>query len=137
MVTKILILIPLMGYAGLWIMGSLIFLIYFKLFKIPIDLKHTVAMIQKIPTLLAIITPLLCSFISFFITTRVILKILSTSLDAIQLLQIGLISLLLTIGLDLLITVVGEKIDMSAFPVNLMYLFAWLAIVPAVILASY
>ncbi len=111
MVTKTLILIPLVGYAGLWILGSLMFLIYFKLFKIPIDLKHTVAMVQKIPVFLAIITVPLCSFISFFVTTRVILNELSISLDAIQLLQIGLISLLLTIGLDLLITVVGEKID--------------------------
>ena len=42
-----------------------------------------------------------------------------------------------TIILDLLITVVGEKIDVRIFPVNLMYLFAWLVIIPSVVLAGH
>ncbi len=126
-----------MGYAGLWILGSLIFIVYFKLFKIPLDLNHTVAMIQKVPVLLAIVTVPVCSFTSFFMTTRVVLGELAISLDVTQLLQVGLVSLLLTISLDLLITVVGEKIDIRVFPVNLMYLFAWLVIIPAVVLAGY
>ncbi|MHB8213130.1 MAG: hypothetical protein ACYDGW_05775 [Vulcanimicrobiaceae bacterium] len=128
--------VPLVGYASLWISGSLIFLIYFKIFDIPTDLKHTVAMIRKLPAPLAIVTVPICSFMSFFIATEILRRETAVSFDAAKLLHVGIISVLVTIVLDVLITVVGEKMDIRVFPVNLMYLFAWLVIIPAVVLAG-
>jgi hypothetical protein len=130
------ILLPLIGYGGLWILGSALFLVYFKLFHISMDLKYIGAMIQKVPAFLAILTVPLCSFTSFFITTKIILRASAVSFDATKLLQVGIISLVCTVVLDLLITVVGEKINIRAFPVNLMYLFAWVVIIPSVVLAG-
>ena len=129
------ILIPLIGYIGLWLLGIMFFLVYFRLLRIPLDMKHPVAMIRNLPPLLAIATVPACSFVSFFITTKVILVELPLSLSTLELLYVGLASLLLTVCLDLLITVLGEKIDIRVFPISLMYLFAWLVIVPAIILA--
>ncbi len=129
------ILIPLIGYFGLWMLGIAAFIIYFKIFKIPIDLKHSAEMIRKLPAHLSIITVPICSFTSFFITTNIILKEFSISLNIMQLLQLGLASLFITIILDLLITVKEEKMNIDVFPINIMYLLGWLAIVPAVLLA--
>ena len=130
------IVIPLVGYVGLWLTGSLLFVIYFRLLHIPIDLKHTLEMIQKVPSPLAIVTVPLCSFASFFITTRVVVGGSTSVFDNGVLLQIGAVALVLTIVLDILITVVGEKIDIRKFPVNWMYLLAWLVIIPSIFLAS-
>jgi hypothetical protein len=130
------ILLPLIGYGGLWLLGSALFLVYFKLFKISLDLKQTVKMIQQVPAVLAIITVPLCSFISFFLTTKILLSAAAVSGDLPQLLQMGAIAVGCTIILDVLITVVGEKMNILAFPVNLMYLFAWVVILPAVVLAG-
>ena len=126
--TALFVLVPLIGYAGLWILGGALFLVYFKLYNISIDLRHTVAMIQRVPAFLAIITVPVCSFISFFVTTRIMTHTFTTPANGIILLEVGVVSLIATIILDLLITVVGEKIDVRIFPVNLMYLFAWLVI---------
>lgn len=131
------VLIPLIGYVGLWILGSALFLAYFRLYSISVDLKHTITMIQRVPTPLAIVTVPMCSFVSFFLTTRIMIHAFTTSANATMLLDVGLVSLIVTIILDLLITVVGEKIDMRIFPVNLMYLFAWLVIIPSVVLAGH
>ncbi len=131
----IVILIPLIGYIGLWLLGIVFFLIYFKLFRISMDYKHPLAIVKRLPSALAIATVPICSFVSFFITTKVVLAELHLSLSAIQLLPVGITSLLFTIILDLLITVLGEKIDIRSFPLNLMYLLAWFVIVPAIILA--
>lgn len=116
-------------------MGIVLFLFYFRIFKVQVDFKHPLAMIRKLPPILAVITVPLCSFASFFVTTKVALMKLAQSLSIVQLLQVGLVSLLLTIILGLLITVVGEKVNIRVFPINLMYLFAWLAIVPAIVMA--
>ncbi len=48
-----------------------------------------------------------------------------------------MISLVCTIVLDLLITVIGEKLNILTFPVNLMYLLAWLVILPSIALAGH
>ncbi len=61
----------------------------------------------------------------------------TTPTNGTMLLEVGVIALIATIILDLLITVVGEKIDVRIFPVNLMYLFAWLVIIPSVVLAGH
>jgi hypothetical protein len=131
---SLFILIPLIGYIGLWILGSVLFLVYFEIFNIPMNLEYTV-MIQRIPAVLAILTVPLCSSASFFITTKIMLRKF-VSLNATEVFQVGIISLLFTIGFDLLITVIIEKVNILVFPVNLMYLFAWLVIVPSVILAG-
>lgn len=60
-----MILIPLAGYAGLWVLGSVAFLVYFRMFNIPMDSRY-VDMIRKTPMLLAILTVPVCTFISFF-----------------------------------------------------------------------
>ncbi len=130
------IIVPLVGYIGLWILGSVLFLVYFKLFRIALDLKNVVSMLQRIPSPLAIATVPLCSFISFFITTKMILAHESLALDTTTLLQIGIVSFFVTIILDIMITVIGEKINIMVFPINLMYLFAWLVIIPAVVIAG-
>ena len=135
--TALFVLVPLIGYVGLWILGSAFFLAYFRLYNISIDLRHTVAMIQRVPAPLAIITVPVCSFVSFFLTTRIMIHTFTTPSNAIMLLWVGVVSLIATIILDLLITVVGEKIDVRIFPVNLMYLFAWLVIIPSVVLAGH
>lgn len=134
---EIFILLPVIGYGGLWISGSVLFLVYFQLFHIAMDLKHPLTMIQKVPPFLAILTVPLCSFISFFITTRILLRASAVPLDATKLLQVGIISLICTIVLDLLITVIGEKLNILTFPVNLMYLLAWLVIIPSIALAGH
>ncbi len=127
------IIVPLVGYVGLWLLGSVCFLVYFQIFHVPIDLKHTVGMIKGIPSTLAITTVPVCTFVSFFVTAQIVLP---NSLAIVSAVQIGIVSLVATIGLDLLITVMGEKMDIRVFPLNLMYLFAWLVIIPTVMLAS-
>ncbi len=134
--TSLFIVIPLAGYVILWISGSVFFLVYFKLFNVPIDLKNAVAMIRKLPAPLSLATVALCSFASFFATTKMMLEKAAVSPGASMLFEIGVVSLLCTVVLDLLITVVGERIDIRAFPVNAMYLLAWLAIIPGVLLAG-
>ncbi len=128
-------LIPVIGYVGLWLLGSLFFLIYFKICKVPVRSDYT-AMIQKIPPIIAIVTVPACSFISFFITTGIVLGWHTLSQNMLNLLLIGVISLVVTICLDLLITVRMEKVRIRTYPINLMYLFAWLVIIPAIILAG-
>ncbi len=130
------ILLPLAGYLGLWILGTVAFLIYFAVFGVSMDLGYN-DMILKVPAPLAIITVPVCSFASFFTTTTLVLRRSAVSLDTREVFQLGLVSLLATVGLDLLITVAIERVDVLAFPVNLMYLFAWLVIVPSVAWAGY
>lgn len=129
------LLVPLIGYIGLWVLASPLFILYFKVFKVAVDLKQTVHMIQQLPALLAIVTVPICSLVSFFITMKVAVQLLSPHPSTSQAWQLGGVSLGVTIILDLLITVVGERIDVRQYPVNLMYLLAWLVIVPAVVAA--
>lgn len=132
----VFVLIPIVGYVGLWILGSVLFLVYFRIFRVQKDSDYT-AMIRKIPPVLAITTVPACSIASFLTTTRTILGIFPASLTSEQLLVIGLISLFFTIGLDMLITVGLERINILAFPIDLMYVLAWVVIVPSVLLAGY
>ena len=132
----VFILVPVVGYLGLWIMGSVAFLIYFAVFGVPTDLGYN-AMIQGVPAFLAIVTVPLCSFASFFATATVVLSRPAVRLDSREALRLGLVCLFATVGLDLLITVAIERVDILAFPVNLMYLFAWLVIVPSVTWAAH
>lgn len=127
------ILIPIIGYVCLWILASPLFVMCFKLFHVAIDLKHTVRMVKQLPAVLAIATVPICSFISFFVTTKVTIYALHAQLTTMQAIQIGFVSLAVTIVLDALITVLGEKIDIRKYPLNLMYLFAYLVIIPAVV----
>ena len=128
-----IIFIPLIGYAGIWLLGTIAFLSFFRLFHVALDLKHPVAMIREVPAPLAIATVPLCSFISFFTTAKVLLPAAAIQAQAVR---AGIASVVCTVILDLLITVAGERIDIRAFPVNLMYAFAWLVIIPALLLAS-
>lgn len=132
---KLFIVVPLAGYLGLWISGGALFVFYFKLFHIPIDPSDAVGMIRATPAPLAMATAALCSFASFFTVTWTALRMIGELPGAATLFQIGAASVLTTIALDLLITVVGERIDVRVFPLNAMYLLAWLAIIPAVLAA--
>lgn len=130
------VLVPIAGYVGLWVLGSVMFLVYFRILRVPVDLKNAVAMIRKVPPILSIVTVPTCSFLSFFFCAKLVTGEISVALTGWRLLEIGVVSLLCTVALDLLITVLGEKIDIRVFPVNLMYLFAWLIIIPAVMLGG-
>ncbi len=131
------ILIPVIGYIGLWFLGSALFLLYFRIFGVPIDLRNTTSMIRKLPVSLSVITVPACSFMSFFLAARLTLGAFAMTLSDGELLGIGTICLVSTVVLDLVITVVGEKIDIRVFPVNLMYLLAWLVIIPSVLLGGH
>ena len=91
--TALFVLVPLIGYVGLWILGSACFLAYFRLYNISIDLRHTVAMIQRVPVPLAIITVPVCSFASFFLATRIMIYAFTTPSNATMLLEVGIVSL--------------------------------------------
>lgn len=128
------VIIPIIGYAGLWVLASPLFVCYFKLFHVVLDIKHAAHMVGQIPRSLAIVTVPICSFASFFITTRVVSAVRAESLTVSRALEAGVVALAVTIVLDLLITVLAEKIDIRKFPLNLMYLLAYLVIIPAVLL---
>ena len=130
------VLVPIAGYVGLWVLGSVVFLVYFRILRVPVDLKNAVAMIRKVPPIMSILTVPACSFLSFFVCAKLVSRGISVALTGWRLLEIGVVSLLCTVVLDLFITVLGEKIDIRVFPVNLMYLFAWLIIIPAVMLGG-
>jgi hypothetical protein len=130
---SLFLFVPLVGYTGLWLLASPLFLLYFKLFHIAMDFKHTARMVKQVPAVLAIVTVPVCSFVSFWATTQIYGTAVHRHLTAGQALQVGLVSLAVTIVLDMLITVLGEKIDIRKFPLNLMYLLAYLVIVPAVV----
>jgi hypothetical protein len=133
---NIFVLIPVIGYIGLWILGSAAFLAYFKIFNVLMESDYT-AMIQRLPPALAILTVPFCSFTSFFLATRVVLRRASICLNARRSLQVGATSLVFTMAMDLLLMEFVEKISILAFPIDLMYLFAWLIIIPSVVLAGY
>ena len=128
------ILIPVFGYLGFWLSGCLFFLLYFKIFNVPMDLDNT-GMIKSIPSVLSIFTVLVCSFLSFFLTTKIVVRKNSQDANTIKPVSLGFFALSFTIALDLLITVGVQNVDIFIFPVNLMYLLAWLVIIPAILLA--
>lgn len=131
-----ILVIPILGYIGLWLLAAPLFILYFKVYEIPVDLKQTIRMIQKLPAWLAIITVPICSFLSFFLVTKAVFYLRPVLMNTVPTWELSAASLVVTIILDVLITVVGEKINVLKYPVNLMYLFAYLAIVPAVLLAA-
>lgn len=126
------LLVPLAGYAGLWLAGIVAFLVFFRLWHVPVDPRRPAEMIRRLPAPVAVATVPLCAFASFFVTAGAALPAGATAGQAAL---SGVACLAWTIALDLLITVVGEKIDIRAFPLNAMYLAAWAVIVPAVMLA--
>ena len=128
------IIVPLLGYATLWLLGSLLFLAYFRLLGVPLDVHRPAAMVAGLPAPLAIATVPVCGFIAFFVTTR--LSTAHLPAPTLELLLLGAVSLVVTVVLDLLITVLGEHIDIRAYPINVMYVLAWLVIVPAVLLGG-
>ncbi len=115
-------------------MGIVLFLFYFRIFNIPMQSEYTV-MIQKLPAVLAVVTVPICSFGSFLATAKILVGKVSEAITAGTMVKIGLFSLVFTVAMDLLTTVVAEKMNILLFPVDLMYLFAWLAIIPANLLA--
>lgn len=128
------VLVPLIGYMGLWAMGIALFLAYFRLFRIRVDVRRPAAMIDELPPYLAIATVPVCSFISFFVTAKAIVHLFGLPPGA-AMLWIALDALSATVILDALITVGLEKVDIRSFPLSLMYALAWIVIVPAVMLA--
>lgn len=124
------ILVPLIGYAGLWTLGSVMFLFYFHIFHVSMNLGYT-TMIRRIPALLDILTTPLCSFASFFLTSKALLNPSRLPLNAVF--RIGITSLFVTVGLDVLITVVIQRINILVYPINLMYVFAWAVALPSVV----
>lgn len=130
-----LLLVPIIGYLGLWILGSALFLIYFRVFNVPMQSNDT-WMISRVPAGLSIITVPICSFTSFGLATRMAFASMRTAPTEGERFAIGLISLIFTIGMDLATTVLIAKMNLLIFPVDLMYLLAWAVIIPAVLLGS-
>ena len=58
---------------------------YFRLFKIPIDIKHPFAIVKKLPPAFAVAIVPVCSFVSFFVTTKTILSIFVLTMPTAQL----------------------------------------------------
>ena len=129
------VLVPVAGYAGLWVLGTLAFLVYFEAFGVPMNLPYN-DMIQRIPAALAVPTVPICSFASFYEVAKVMLTRRAKPLGSRGLLELGAVSVLVTVGLDLLVTVYAEGVDILAYPTNLMYLFAYIVIIPSVLLAG-
>lgn len=129
------VIVPLAGYAGLWVLGSVLFLVYFQAFNVPTSAAYS-AMIQDIPAPLAIATVPLCSLASFFTVTTAVLSRLAAPLGARKVLALGAESLLFTIAMDLLVTVLAEGVDILVYPTDVMYILAYAVIVPSVVYAG-
>ena len=130
----VFVLVPLGAYAGLWLLGGVLFLAYFQIFGVPMNLGYN-EMIQRIPALLAVPTVPLSSFVSLLAVARTILA-RAKPLGARGLVLLGAVSVLATFGLDLLVTVLGEEVNILAYPTDLMYLFAYVVIIPSVFLGG-
>ena len=129
------ILVPLVGYAGLWLLGTVLFLVYFAAYGISWNESYN-QMVTGIPSVLAIITVPASSFVSYYLVTRRILRGSADPPSCRLLLALGLVSVAVAFGLDLLITVELEGVDIRRWPMDAMYLGAYLVIVPAVVLAG-
>lgn len=114
-------------------MCSGVFLALFRLSRVTPDLTKAAGMIRTVPAAAAVATVPACSF-------RLLLHHRPArpppAVTTGRALLAGLTSLACTIILDLLISVLAERIDIRTWPVSLMYLLAWLVIIPAVLLAS-
>lgn len=130
-----IVLVPVIGYIGLWILGTALFLLYFRAFDVAMGSDY-VAMIKMVPTALAIATIPVCSFASFYLAARILLKKATVPLTAKERIRVAVLSLVFTVAMDLLTTVLMERMDILIFPVSLMYLLAWAVIVPAVLLGA-
>ncbi|MGO9482347.1 MAG: hypothetical protein ACLP05_11290 [Candidatus Kryptoniota bacterium] len=130
-----LFIIPSAGYAGLWLLGGAAFLIYFRIYNVSMG-SDDVEMIRKIPSLLAILTVPVCTFVSFVVTGKVVFSKLARDIRKGMVNQTAGFCVLFTVAMDLLITVLIQRMDILLFPLNLMYLFAWLIIFPSVVVAG-
>ncbi len=129
------ILVPISGYVLLWILGSMFFLTYFKMFRLPSNLDYA-EKLRRIPPFISIITVTLCSIVSFYLMTKLLLDLYLTPGNMVLLAETGSIALVFTVTIDLIVTPRIEKIKIGAYPMNLMYLFAWIVILPSVLLAG-
>ncbi len=127
------VLVPVIGYVSLWILGTALFLLYFRVFNVAMQSDY-VAMIRMVPAVLAIATVPICSFVSFYLTARILLKMVTVPPTAKERVRVAVISLAFTVAMDLITTVLIGRMNILIFPVNLMYLLAWAVIVPAVLL---
>jgi len=129
------VLVPILGYVGIWILGALSFLLYFRVFNVAMRSDY-VAMIRMVPAALSIVTVTICSFLSFYLTAWILRKRLTAPPSAKQRVLVAVISLTFTVAMDLFTTVLIERMNILIFPVNLMYLSAWTVIIPAVLLGT-
>ncbi len=131
----VFVLIPVIGCVLLWILGSIFFLVYFRVFKVQKNLGY-VDMIKSVPAYLAILTVPICSILSFYVTTRIMLEIFNAAISYWTGLEVGVAALMFTVVVDLIVTPLIEKVSIRAFPLNFMYLFAWIVIIPSVLVAT-
>lgn len=129
------ILVSILGYIFLWTLGSLLFLTYFRIFTVPSNIDYT-EKVRKIPHFISIATVPLCSILSFYLATKLLLVVFPASGNMVILAETGAIALVFTVVIDLVVTPLIEKIKISTYPMNLMYLFAWIVIIPSVLLAG-
>jgi len=125
------VIVPVIGYCGLWAIGIALFLVYFGAFHVPIGSDYT-AMILSLPSPLSIATVLIASFVSFFTTARIAVRPKSAFRKGI-LVGIAIVSFAVTVCLDLLTAVAIERANILLFPVDVMYFGAWIMVIPAVL----
>ena len=128
-------LVPLAGYAGLWVLGGILFLVYFQAFNVPANGTYN-AMIQEIPAPLAVATVPLCSLLSFYAASTMVLTRLAVPFGPRKAFLLGVTSLLFTVAMDLLATVLAEGIDILVYPTDVMYALAYVGIIPSVVNAE-
>lgn len=131
----IIVLLPLIGYVGLWVLGTALFLLYFRVFKVPFQSDY-VSMIERVPAALAIVTVPICSLASFSIAARLLLGTRTPRPPMREQVFVAVACFAFTIAMDLITTVLIERMDILVYPVDLMYLFAWLVVIPAVLLGG-
>ena len=129
------VLVPIIGYIFLWILGGVFFLTYFRILSLPASLDYT-EKIRRVPPYVSITTVPLCSSISFYLTTKLLLELHLSTGSLLVLVETGILALVFTVIIDLIVTPKIEKIEIRAYPMNLMYLLAWTVIIPSVLLAG-
>ena len=134
---KIFVFIPVMGYILLWVLASPIFLLYFELFHVPLDLVHITSIIKEIPPVYAIFTAPICCIISFLIATFIILNKYQVTINKNKLLEIGVVSVLFTLVVDIITTVLFEQVNILVYPINAMYLLVYITIIPSILISGY
>ena len=105
-----------MGYILLWILASPIFLLYFEIFHVSLDLVHITSIIMDIQPVYAISTAPICCVIALLITTYVVHSKYPVTMNNKKLIEIGIISVLFKFVVDIITSVLFEEVNILVYP---------------------